>query len=141
MAELKTKPTNVSVTEFLNKVTPEEKRKDSFELLGIMRKITGEEPKMWGSSIVGFGKYHYKYASGHEGNACLTGFSPRKNALTLYLMLMSNMENYQELLAKLGRYKTGVGCLYIKRLSDIDKKVLEELIERSYKNLKNYKWS
>lgn len=141
MSELKTKPTNVSVTTFLNSVTPEEKKKDCFEILSMMKKITGEEPVMWGTSIVGFGSYHYKYKTGHEGDMCLTGFSPRKNAITFYLMLMTNLENYQLLLSKLGTYKTGVGCLYIKRLSDVNKDVLYQLINEATNRLKNYTFS
>lgn len=94
-----------------------------------MKRVTRQAPKMWGSSIVGFGSYHYKYASGHEGDMCLTGFSPRKEALTLYLSLGSG--SYGELLQKLGKHKTGKGCLYIKNLEDVDLKVLEELVKKS----------
>ena len=125
MAELKTKQNQASVEEFLDKL-PDQQREDSYELVKMMKKITKEEPKMWGASIVGFGSYHYKYASGHEGDTCVAGFSPRKQNLTLYMS--ADIKKHYKLLEKLGKHKTGVGCLYIKKLSDVDKKVLEELI-------------
>ena len=131
MAELKTKVNDASVTAFLNKIEDEEKRKDSFEILKIMTQVTKEEPKMWGSSIVGFGSYHYKGASGREGDWLLTGFSPRKQNLTLYLM--GGFNTHTDLLKKLGKHKTSVGCLYIKKLEDVDVKVLKELIKKSVK--------
>lgn len=134
MADAKTKPTKVSVKDFIEKVPDEQKRKDSYELLSMMESITGEKAVMWGPSIIGFGKYHYKYASGHEGDACLTGFSPRKAAISLYIM--GAVSENQILLSRLGKYKKAVGCLYIKRLSDIDKKVLEQLIKESVDHLK-----
>jgi hypothetical protein len=99
-----------------------------------MMKVTKEEPKMWGPSIVGFGKYHYKYESGHEGDMCIAGFSPRKQALTIYIV--PRFLKYDPLMKKLGKYKTGVSCLYIKRLDDIDTKVLKELITESFKWMK-----
>lgn len=137
MADIKTKPTTVSVTDFLNILEPEEKRNDAFEVLSIMKKVTGEEPVMWGPSIVGFGKYHYKYDSGHEGDMCIAGFSPRKNALTIYLM--PGFEQGRELMDKLGKYKTGKVCLYINKLSDINKDILQKLIEKSVEYVKeNY---
>jgi len=133
-AELKTKLNDASVTDFLNSVTDEQKRKDSFEILKMMKQITKEEPKMWGASIVGFGSYHYKGASGREGDWMLTGFSPRKQNLTLYLMGGFDVE--KDLLKKLGKHKTSVGCLYIKKLDDVDKKVLKELVTESVKKMK-----
>jgi hypothetical protein len=138
MAELKTKPNKVSVEKFLNSVKDEKKKADSFKVLELMKKITKEEPVMWGPSIVGFGKYHYKYASGREGDMCITGFSPRKNALTIYIM--PGFEKYNSLMKQLGKYKTGKSCLYIKKLEDIDSKVLKSLITESVKYMKNKKW-
>ena len=138
MAELKTKPNILSVEKFLNSIKDEQKRKDSFQVLEMMKKITKEEPIMWGTSIVGFGKYHYKYASGREGDWFLTGFSPRKQNLTLYIM--SGFKRYNELMKKLGKHKTGSSCLYINKLDDIDLKVLKELISESVKYMKNKKW-
>ncbi len=129
MAQLKTTPNTKSVTQFLNSIADETKRRDCKTLLGIMERITKHPPKMWGSSIVGFGSYHYKYASGREGDWFVTGFSPRKQNLTLYIM--SGFRRYGGLLEKLGNYKTGKSCLYIKRLDDVDRKVLEQLIAES----------
>lgn len=134
MPEQKTKLTPQSVTQFLNQVEDEQKREDSFELVEMMGKVTGQKPVMWGASIVGFGQYHYKYASGHEGDSCLTGFSPRKQSISVYIT--AGFEESQDLLKKLGKYKTSVGCLYIKKLADVDRAVLEKLIERSVKTLK-----
>lgn len=133
-AELKTKVNKASVTAFLNKVDDEQKRTDSFEILKLMKQVTKEEPKMWGSSIVGFGSYHYKSKSGREGDWMLTGFSPRKQNLTLYLM--GGFDTHKDLLKKLGKFATSVGCLYIKRLDDVDKKVLKELVAASVKRMK-----
>ena len=138
MAELKTKVNNASVEKFLKTVKDEQKRLDSFKILDIMKKITKEEPKMWGPSIVGFGKYHYKYESGNEGDMCMAGFSPRKEALTIYIL--PGFERNKSLMKKLGKYKTGKSCLYIKRLDDVDIKVLTELISDSYKYMKQKKW-
>ena len=138
MAELKTKPNKLSVEKFLNSIKDEQKRKDSFQVLEMMKKITKEEPIMWGPSIIGFGKYHYKYASGREGDWFLTGFSPRKQNLTLYIM--SGFKRYNELMKKLGKHKTGSSCLYINKLDDIDLKVLKVLISESVKYMKNKKW-
>ena len=129
MAELKTKLNDESVEDFLNSVEDEQKKKDSFEVLNIMEQITGAEPKMWGSSIVGFGNYHYVYDSGREGDWFIAGFSPRKQALTLYIM--AGFSRYDELLQKLGKYKTGKSCLYVKNLQDIDLEVLKGLIRSS----------
>lgn len=134
MAELKTKVNNASVEKFLKTLKDKQKRLDSFKILDMMKKITKEEPKMWGPSIVGFGKYHYKYESGREGDMCMAGFSPRKEALTIYIL--PGFEKNKSLMKKLGKYKTGVSCLYIKKLEDVDTKVLTELISDSYKYMK-----
>ena len=135
MSELKTKPTKQSVKEFINKVEDEQKRRDSFEILAMMEEITGEKAVMWGSSIIGFGSYHYKSErSKQEGDWPLTGFSPRKQNLTLYIM--SGFKDNQALLKKLGNHKTSVGCLYIKRLSDVNTTVLISLIEKSFHHMK-----
>ena len=134
MAEPKTIPNNQSVEAFIDSVEPETKRDDAGEILNLMKKITGEKPAMWRPSIVGFGKYKYVYESGRAGDWMLTGFSPRKQALTLYLM--SGYEKLGGLLEKLGKYKNSVSCLYIKRLSDIDMNVLEEMIRESIKIIK-----
>lgn len=135
MAELKTKETNASVEKFLNQVEDDTKRKDCFAITEMMKKITKLQPKMWGPSIVGFGSYHYKYASGHEGDMCLVGFSPRKQNISLYLCGTLPKEN--KLLEKLGKHKTGVGCLYIKKLSDVDLSILKQLITNSIDYIKN----
>jgi len=134
MAELKTKLNDASVTDFLNKIEDEEKRADSFEIVKLMQQVTKQEPKMWGSSIIGFGHTHYIYESGREGDWFITGFSPRKQNLTLYVMGSFNPQ--VDLLEKLGKHKTGVGCLYINKLKDVDVKVLKELIKQSVKAAK-----
>jgi nucleoid DNA-binding protein len=133
-AELKTKKTEASVEDFLNEIEDEKKREDCKKVSAMMEKITGAKPKMWGASIVGFGTYNYKYASGREGEWMEVGFSPRKANLTLYIM--SGFTEYDELLAKLGKYKTGKSCLYIKDLNDVDEKVLKQLIENSVENVR-----
>jgi hypothetical protein len=133
-AELKTKVNDASVTKFIEGVADEAKRNDCFEILKLMKQVTKEEPKMWGASIVGFGSYHYKGASGREGDWMLTGFSPRKQALTVYLM--HGFDAHKDLLKKLGKYKTGMGCLYIKTLDDVDRKVLKQLVTASVKRMK-----
>ena len=133
-AELKTKVNEASVTDFLNSVEDEQKRKDSFEVLKLMKQVSKEDPKMWGGSIVGFGSYHYKGASGREGEWMLIGFSPRKQNITLYIM--PGFERYPDLMKKLGKYSTGKSCLYIKRLSDVDAAVLKELVTESLKVMK-----
>ena len=125
---IKTKPTEVSPKAFIDAVAHEQRRKDAHELVAMMRKITGERPKMWGGTIVGFGHYHYRYASGHEGDMCLTGFSPRKQSLVVYLG--PGLDN-AALLAKLGKHKRGKGCLYVNKLDDVDRGVLRELIATS----------
>ncbi|MBE7550898.1 MAG: DUF1801 domain-containing protein [Anaerolineales bacterium] len=129
MAELKTKPTEQSVEQFLQGVSPEQKRLDCLALVKLMREITGSEPRMWGSSMVGFGSYHYKYASGQEGDYFLTGFSPRKQNLTVYIM--AGFDRYGDLMQRLGKYTTGKSCLYVKRLADVDLPTLSELIRQS----------
>ena len=134
MAELKTKPTNDSVKEFLNKVPDEGRREDCFAVAKIMEEITGEKPKMWGPSIVGFGTHHYKYASGREGDWPVTGFSPRKKDLTLYIM--QGLDKNDELMKELGKHSTGKSCLYIKRLSDVHVPTLKKLIKESVKQVK-----
>jgi hypothetical protein len=133
MAEIKTKPTGNDVHKFLSSIEDENKRRDCFTILGLMKEATGAEPKMWGPNIVGFGSYHYKYASGREGDWFLTGFSPRKQALTIYLM--QQFDDKDPLLNNLGKFKTGKSCLYIKTLNDIDLPVLKKLITRSAENL------
>jgi hypothetical protein len=131
MAETKTKATKISFTSFLADVDGDERRKDCKALAKLMKQVTGEPPVMWGPSIVGFGSYHYKYDSGHEGDSCVVGFSPRKSDLTLYLL--STIPGREALLKKLGKHKSGRACVYIKRLADVDLDVLEELIRRSVK--------
>lgn len=130
-AEQKTKETSASVTDFLSGIEDEQKRKDCFEILKLMEQVTKHEPKMWGSSIVGFGSYHYKYASGHEGDTMLMGFSPRKQNITLYVT--TDYERFPRLMEKLGKHSTGKACLYIKRLSDVDRGVLKELMSQALK--------
>ena len=133
MAEPKTQRTKRSVDAFLRSIPDEQKRKDAFALADIMRKTTKAEPVMWGSNIVGFGAYRYKYASGREGDWPLTGFSPRKQNLTLYIM--SGFEQYDELLKALGKFKTGKACLYVNRLDDIDVPALRKLIKQSVQHM------
>ncbi len=128
-AELKTKPNDTDTEAFLNQVEPEKKRQDAFAILAMMKEVTGEEPKMWGGSIIGFGDYHYKYESGREGDWFLTGFSPRKQNLTLYIM--PGFKRYEELMTKLGKHKTGKACLYVNKLEDIDLNILKELVQES----------
>ena len=130
MSENKTQKTDASVIDFLNSIPDEKKRQDCLTVFEIMRQVTGLEPKMWGASIVGFGDVHYKYASGREGNWFKVGFSPRKQNLTLYIM--DGFPKYQSLLADLGKHKTGVSCLYINKLADIDLTVLREMVSRSF---------
>lgn len=136
--ELKTKVTDADVIAFLKKVEPEQKRLDAFEILDIMKEVTGQEPKMWGTSIIGFGQYHYKYASGQEGDFLATGFSSRKTKHSLYIM--GYIENYPHLTKKLGKFKNGKSCLYVNKLADIDKVVLRQLIEESYDYITNKTW-
>ena len=133
MAELKTKRNKGDVKAFLNSVTVEKKRQDSFTILEMMKQVTGKEPEMWGDSIVGFGSYHYKYASGREADWMLTGFSPRKQSMTLYIM--SGFDEYDLLLSKLGKHSTGKSCLYIKKVEDVDMDVLKELVKQSVEHM------
>ena len=130
MAELKTKPHDeASVADFISGIADEVKRQDSARLVELMHEVTGVAPRMWGSSIVGFGERHYRYASGREGDTFVVGFSPRKEALTIYAA--GYLEQFADLLERLGRHKTGKGCLYIKRLQDVDLVVLRSFLERS----------
>lgn len=129
MAELKTKVNDASVEAFLSTVEDEKKRQDSFVLLELMNRATQAEPKMWGDAIIGFGAIQYRYASGHEGVWAPVGFSPRKQALTIYIM--QDWTVHTDLLSRLGKYKHGKSCLYVKRLEDIDLEVLEQLIRRA----------
>lgn len=133
-AELKTKKNDASVEDFIHAIEDEEVRKDCIEIAKMMQQATKAEPKMWGSSIVGFGQYHYKGASGREGDWMLTGFSPRKQNLTLYII--AGFDHFGDLMSKLGKYTTGKGCLYIKRLADVDKKVLKKIISESVQIMK-----
>ena len=133
MAELKTKLNDASVEAFLDGIADERKRQDSYTILTMMQEVTGAKAKMWGDSIVGFGSYHYKYASGREADWMLVGFSPRKQNLTLYIM--SGFEQYGDLLGRLGKHSTGKGCLYIKKLQDIDLATLRELVRLSVEHM------
>ena len=129
MSELKTKLNDASVIDYLNAIENEQVRQDCFVVLEIMQEATKAKPQMWGDSIVGFGTYHYVYASGREGDWPLTGFAPRKQNITLYIM--AGFEQYEELLSRLGKFSLGKACLYIKRLSDIHLPTLVELIQGS----------
>lgn len=133
MAKNKTTETESSVVDFINTTDDETKRNDAFELVKIMQKATGFEPKMWGPSIIGFGSYHYKYASGHEGDAPLAGFSPRKAAISLYLYLPDEIR--EKLLSEFGKHKSAKGCIYIKKLADIDVEILKKMISTSINEL------
>jgi hypothetical protein len=137
MSALKTQPNDTSVLSFIDSVEEQQKRDDCLVLLELMKDATGEEPKMWGPSIIGFGRYHYKYESGREGNWFLTGFSPRKQNLSVYIM--TGFQPFKETLQKLGKFNTGKSCLYFKKLSDIDSKVLSSLVSKSVELMKeNY---
>jgi len=133
MAEIKTKVSNTSVQDFINTIEPESKRQDALTLLKLFEDITGEKAKLWGTSIIGFGQYHYVYASKKEGDWPLTAFSPRKANLTIYIM--PGFKEYQDILKKLGKYKTSVSCLYIKKLADIDINLLSQLIKKGYDDM------
>ena len=137
MAELKTKLNDESVIKFLNSVVDEIKRKDGFAILDMMQQASGVPPKMWGTAIVGFGSYHYKYESGHEGDMCIIGFSPRKQNFALYVG--ASNEDIQQLLPNLGKHKTGKGCLYINKLSDVDTDVLTKIFKVAFGNGKEKK--
>lgn len=131
MAELKTKETTESVSAFLDKIADQQRREDCLAVADIMRAVTKEEPKMWGTSIVGFGRYRYQYDSGREGEWPITGFSPRKGDLTLYIL--GGFDSAPELMKRLGKYKTSKSCLYIKKLEDVDRSVLRKLVAHSVK--------
>jgi hypothetical protein len=131
VAENKTKPTKASVVSFIDAIDDPRRKADVKKVAAMMRRATGKRAKMWGSSIVGYGQYHYKYASGHEGDWALTGFSPRKQNLVVYIM--PGLDAFPALMKKLGKYKTGKSCLYLNKLEDVDEKVLEQLIARSVK--------
>lgn len=142
MSQLKTQQNEASVLGFIRANTEGQKLVDSLKILEIMQQESKKEPKMWGSSIVGFGQYHYKYATGREGDWMALGFSPRKAAITIYIMsgfgnYMDTGSEYAEIMAKLGKYKTGKSCLYIKKLDDINEKILRKLIQKSLKYMKS----
>ena len=128
MAENKTQPTKVSPTKYINALEDPQQRKDCKQLVKMMKAATGEKAVMWGPAIVGFGTYHYKYASGREGDFLVVGFAPRKTQLSIYVSC--DIQKHADLLAKLGKHKTGKGCLYVKKLEDVDRDVLEQLIQR-----------
>lgn len=134
MTENKTKQTAKSAAAFVKGLTDEGRREDCLALLKLMREVTGEKAKMWGESMVGFGSYHYKYASGREGDYFLTGFSPRTQNLTVYIL--SGFDEFFELMGHLGKYKTSKSCLYIQRLEDIDQKILKQLVKKSVAAMK-----
>jgi len=137
MAENKTKPTGSSVTAFLNKIKDRQLRDDCFVILEMMQKVSNSEPVMWGSAIVGFGTYHYVYESGREGDTLLIGFSPRKQNITIYFM--GGLDQVQDELSKLGKYKTGKGCLYIKSLSDVNITALKKVLAKAFKEAQRKK--
>ena len=132
MAENKTQKTGASVDEFLASVENRTRREDGFRLLQMMQEVTGLEPEMWGPSMVGFGDYHYRYESGREGDIFLTGFSPRKQSLSLYIM--AGFDAYEGLLSRLGKHRMGASCLYINKLADVDMDVLRELVLQSFEH-------
>jgi len=134
MAKLKTRPTRTSVSAFLKRIGDESRRKDCQTLVRIMKHAVGDQPKMWGPSIVGFGHYHYKYASGRENDWFMVGFSPRKQDLTVYIM--TGFDRHDAILSRLGKYRTSKSCLYIKRLADVDVAVLQELVTASVTHMK-----
>lgn len=134
MADNKTRPTRASVTAFMAAIGDRQMRADAKKVAAMMRRATGKRARMWGPSIVGYGSYHYRYASGREGDFMITGFSPRKQALTIYIM--PGFSRFEELMAKLGKYKTGKSCLYIRRLADVDEVVLERLIGESVRYMR-----
>lgn len=135
MSDLKTKENDGDVRAFLETVENERRKQDSFVVLDIMEEITGKTPKMWGGSIIGFGNYHYTYDSGREGDWFVTGFSPRKQNLSLYIM--GGFDEYEELLGKLGKHKTGKSCLYVNKLADVDMDVLKTLIASSVQHMQD----
>jgi hypothetical protein len=133
VSELKTKPTKVSARSHIAAIAKEDQRNDAQTLLALMRRVTKQEPRMWGPSIIGFGSYHYKYASGHEGDSALAGFAVRGSELVVYV---AGFEGRDVLLAKLGKHRTGKVCVYIRRLADVDLKVLETMVARSVADMK-----
>ena len=135
MAEIKTKKTDESFSKFLNIIEDETKRNDCFEIAEMMKQVSKCEPKMWGTAIIGFDSYHYKYESGHEGDMCMIGFSPRKQSITLYIS--AGINNQNNLLEELGKHKTSKGCLYINKLADVNTEVLKKLIKACYVFMKN----
>ena len=131
----KTRPTRASVTGFMSGIEDPQQRRDAKRVAAMMRKATGSRARMWGPSIVGYGRYHYRYASGREGDFMITGFSPRKQSLTVYIM--PGFKPFASLMRKLGKYKTGKSCLYIKRLQDVDEDVLQQLISESVEHMRD----
>ena len=136
MADNKTRPTRASVTAFMSAIGDPGMRADARKVAAMMRRATGKRATMWGPAIVGYGSYHYRYDSGREGDSMITGFAPRKQALTVYIM--PGFSHFGDLMSKLGKYKTGKSCLYIKRLADIDEAVLERLIVESVKYMRTH---
>ena len=134
MSEIKTRPTDASVEAFIDAVDHPRRREDARTLLDLMQRVTGEQPVMWGPSIVGYGSYHYRYASGQEADWPITGFSPRKQNLSIYIM--TGFEESDELLTRLGKHKTGKSCLYVNKLADVDLDVLEKLVRASVAEMK-----
>jgi hypothetical protein len=137
MAEMKTQKTEASVKDFINTITDATRKRDALAMCDLMTEVTGAKPKMWGSSIIGFGDYHYKYESGRENDWFPIGFSPRKQNFALYVM--GGLQEHSDLLAKLGKHKFGKGCMYINKLDDVDTAVLKELLSRCLNNLANTK--
>ena len=134
MSQLKTMENSADVNAFLDAVENPRRRSDARQLLALMRKVTGAPPKMWGPSIVGFGKYHYRYASGREGESLRVGFSPRKQNLVIYIM--PGFSDYSEILEQLGKFRTGRSCLYVNKLDDVDLVLLEQLVRESFREMK-----
>jgi len=134
MSKNKTQPTDESVMQFIQAVDHETRREDALTLLEMMTEVTGEEAQMWGTSIVGFGSYHYTYDSGREGDMCIVGFSPRKQRMSVYIM--DGFDKYDELLGQLGKHKTGKACLYINKLADVDMDVLKQLVASSVEHMR-----
>ena len=135
MTEMKTKATAASVEGFLSSIDDEARREECLRVLELMKDVTGEEPKMWGPGMVGFGSYHYRYESGREGDWFVTGFAPRKSNLTLYIM--AGFDRYEDLMSRLGKHGTGKSCLYVKRLADVDQDVLRELVAASVRHVRD----
>jgi len=134
MSQNKTRPNDRGVKKFVSGISDEKKREDALSLLELMKQATKTEPRMWGDSLIGFGSYHYRYDSGREGDYFMTGFSPRKQNLTIYIM--PGFDKYKDIMKRLGRYTTGKSCLYIKKLEDVDLTVLKELIRQSFTDMK-----